>query len=559
MKDNIKKILGIGEIKNNKLYYFMKIVLVTIFAGTIFLDSILTFSGYIADKVTQIYFSKIEIKDVMIFVFTWIISYLIISLIEMILPKVEKTIETKKKRKTKNKKIFFIVLILLLICWTPYYLSYFPGGIYSDTINTIQQMLGQIPIDNHHPILYALILKVFITIGMKIQESLQLGIELFTVFQVLMMAITLAYFVYWLYKKKISTKYLVLITLFFGICRLIPLYAISLWKDTPFCIALFWYILFIAETILQNGKNLEKIRNVLLYVILLILIAFLRSNGIYIAICTTFILLLIYRKNILKTLKKFTISSIITIILIWVIQGPIYNYYGLSTEFVENLGVPVQQICYVVAKDGKITEEQKDFINQLCPIDVIKENYTPCLVDSVKWNPNFSNEFLENNKGEFFKVWFQIFLQNPMDYIKAYLINTIGFWDVRQATMDAYINPEMWNSVEETIGIKQNDYVEIVTGSSIRTILKPTFSVSSAIYLFMMLLSMLIVIYKKQYKKLVIYLPGFLTWLTIMIAVPLAFSLRYVYILVLMIPFYFIIPFLKIDEDNKEEAKSEQS
>lgn len=553
MKNIIKKIIGIGEIKNNNLYYLMKIILVTIFAGTIFLDSILTFSGSVFDKIDQVYFSNIEVKNVIIFICTWLVTYLVISLIEMILPKIERTIETKKERKIKTIKVFFIVLIILLACWTPYYLSYFPGGIYSDTTATINQALGA-PLNNHNPILYALIMKVFIMLGMKVQGSLQLGVELFTVFQVLVMAVTLAYFVYWLYKKKISTKYLVLITLFFGICRLIPLYAISLWKDTPFCIALFWYILFIAETILQDGKNLEKIGNIILYLILLVLVAFLRSNGIYIAICITFILLLIYRKNILKTLKKFTISSIITIMLIWVIQGPVYKNFGISTEFVENLGVPVQQICYVVAKDGNITEEQKDFINQLCPIDVIKENYTPCIVDSIKWNPNFSNEFLENNKGEFFKVWFQMFLQNPMDYIKAYLINTIGFWNVKQATLNAYVNPEMWPGVS----IEQCDYIEKMTGSSIRKVLKPTFAVSSAIYLFMMLLSMLMVIYRKQYKKLLIYLPGFLTWLTIMIAVPLAFSLRYVYILVLMIPLYFIIPFLKIEEDNREE-KNEQS
>ncbi len=554
MKEVIKKIIGVENIKNDKKYFLVKIIFITIFAFTIFLDSILTFSGDIFSKVNEIYFTNIELKHIVILICAWVISYFVISLIEIMFPKFEKTIETKKERKTKNKRIFFIVFLILLICWLPYCLSYFPGGIYVDTLSSIQQALENMPFNNHNPILYALIMKVFIMIGMKIEGNLQLGIELFSIFQVLIMAITFAYFVYWLYKKKISNKYLVITTLFFGFCRLVPLYAVSLWKDTPFCIALFCYILFIAETICQDGKNLEKIRNVIIYILLLILVAFLRSNGIYIAVCTTFILLLIYKRSIIKTLKKFAISSIITIMLIWVIQGPVYKQYGLSTEFVENLGVPVQQICYVVAKDGNITEEQKAFINQLCPIDVIKENYTPCIVDSIKWNPNFSNNFLENNKGEFFKVWFQVFLQNPMSYIKAYLINTIGFWNVNQATKDAYINPTMWPDVAEGLKIEQNDYIERITGVSIRKVLEPTSAVSSAVYLFMLLLSALVVIYKKQYKKLVIYLPGFLTWLTIMIAVPLAFSLRYVYILVLMIPFYFIIPFLKINKDNKEKT-----
>ena len=505
----------------------------------------MNFSGYIFAKINDVYFSEIGIKNIAIFIATWITTYLVTRYLRVLFPKIENTIQTKKERKTKNIKVFFIVVMILLILWSPYYLSYFPGGVYSDTTESINQALGE-PFNNHNPILYALILRVFLTIGIKIQ-GISLGLELFTVFQILIMAITLAYFVYWLYKKKVSTKYLVLITLFFGIYRLIPLYAISIWKDTPFCIALFWYILFIAETVYKNGKNLEKIRYVILYLILMLLVAFLRSNGFYIAICTTIILLLMYRKRIMKTLKKFTIASIITIAIIWTIQSPIYNYYGLSTEFVENLGVPLQQISYVIVKDGNITEEQKKFIDQLCPIDVIKESYTPCIVDTIKWHPSFNNEFLENNKGQFFKVWFQMFLQNPKSYIKEYLINTLGFWDINQATMDAYVNPEMWPTIRENYGREQKDYIAQITGKTIRGILKPTSAVSSAIYLFIMLLSMLFVIYKKEYRKLVIYIPSFLTWLTIMIAVPLAFSLRYVYILVLMIPLYFIIPFIKIN------------
>lgn len=85
-------------------------------------------------------------------------------------------------------------------------------------------------------------------------------------------------------------------------------------------------------------------------------------------------------------------------------------------------------MCYVVADNGDITEEQLEFINNMCPIEVIKEKYNPCIVDKIKWDESFNNEFLEENKAEFFKTWFQIFLKNPSSYDKAYLLNTIGFW-----------------------------------------------------------------------------------------------------------------------------------
>ena len=37
-----------------------------------------------------------------------------------------------------------------------------------------------------------------------------------------------------------------------------------------------------------------------------------------------------------------------------------------------------------------------------------------------------------------------------------------------------------------------------------------------------------------------------------MLATPIAFSMRYVYILVLMVPFDFVVPFLKEKEQDKQ-------
>ena len=361
------------------------------------------------------------------------------------------------------------------------------------------------------------------------------------------------------YKKGISTKYIVLITAFFGLFRLIPIYAISLWKDTIFCIALFGYILYIAETVFQDGKNLEKITGVIAYAILMLLVCFFRNNGIYITIATTLVIMIVYRRKLLKQKLLFSIVTIISLIVTLIIQGPVYKKLKLSTEFIENLGVPIQQICYVVAKDGNITEFQREFINEICPIEKIKETYNPCLVDKVKWNGNFNNAQIEDNKVYFFKVWGKLLLQNPTSYVKAYLLNTIGFWDVNKATTDAYINPQMWgekdilkyDGIEE---VKQTDYIKEWTGKSAREIVTPSVPISSAIFLFILLFTALLTIYKKRFKNLLIYLPSILTWGTIMIAVPLAFSLRYVYILVLTTPLSLITPFLKQKEKKDEEA-----
>lgn len=552
MKEKIKEILN--KNKNNKLYVFFKVLLSLAFSIVLVLDKLLIFNGDVYSKFSDVCFKTFEVKNFLLILLLWVVTFLVITIIEYISDYIENTVYSKNNNKNGGIRVFLIAIAVILICWLPFVLSYFPGGIYADTTRSIAQAIGEENLNNHNPVIYALILKAFIKIGGFINSAnaVQVGIKLFTIFQVLVMAGVCAYFVYWIHKNRVSTKYLVLTTLFFAFFNLIPLYAISIWKDTPFCIALFLYSIFLASTVFEDGKNLEKPIGILKYAILIFMVAFFRNNGMYIAILTTIILFIVYRKSLLKGLKGFMAVSLIELMICVIIQGPVYNHFKMNTEFVENLGVLIQQVCYVVSNDGNITDEELEFINNICPIEKIKEKYCPCLVDTIKWSGEFSDEFLEKNKGEFLKVWFKIFLKNPKDYIKAYLLNTIGYWDVNQATHDRYINPEMWGGSGESMGVIQKDYVQLKTNKSIRKIITPQIYISSAVFLFILLLGMLITIYKKKYKNLIAYVPAVLTWITIMIAVPLAFSLRYVYISVLMVPMSLVLPFLgKKEREDK--------
>ena len=74
----------------------------------------------------------------------------------------------------------------------------------------------------------------------------------------------------------------------------------------------------------------------------------------------------------------------------------------------------MQQLCYVVEKDGNLTERQLAFIDQIIPLEDLKATYVPCVVDPVKAHPNYNNEFLDQNKLPFMVNWAKIALQNPI-------------------------------------------------------------------------------------------------------------------------------------------------
>lgn len=550
-----------NQLKNNKIYSFVKILFCIVFSFFIMMDSTLVFGGDIVGKLLDNYFTSITYHNIGIFIITFLISYLVITLIEVIVDKLKDKVYSKKIIEHKSKKIFIIAFAIILVLWLPYILSFFPGGIFADTIVSINEALGNTKLYNHNPVLYTLILRLFFNIGMAFSDSngISLGLMLFTTAQVIAMDGVISYFIYWTYKRGISLKYVILEILFFGLFKLIPLYAISLWKDTIFCLALFLYIIFLADIVYEKGKNLTKVTGIIHYLILMTLVIFLRNNGIYIILFTTIILFFIFRKKLLKQLRRFSIATIIMILICYTIQGPIFKMLNMNTEFVENLGMFLQQICYVVSKDGNMTEEQKEFINNIMPIESIKSAYSPCLIDSIKWSTEFNSKYIEDNKGKFFKVWFQMFLQNPVAYVKAYLLNSIGFWDVNEATFNAYTNHTMWPTLQEAPEYKQNDYIEKLTNHSIRNLLEPQTPISSAVFLFITLIGFIITVYRKKYVNLLIYCPIIATWLTIMVAVPVAFALRYVYILVLALPMSIIIPFLDVKETEETKLLRESN
>ena len=557
MKEFCFKYLNIkNQLKNNKIYFFVKILFCIAFAFTIMMDSTLVFSGDISQKLSANYFESVTPYNIAIFIITFLISYLIVTLIEFIVDKLKDKIYSNKNIEHKNKKIFWIAFIIILILWLPYILSFFPGGVFADTIVSINEALGKTKLYNHNPVLHTLILRLFLNIGMIFNEAngISLGLMFYTVVQVIAMAAVVSYFIYWTYNRGISRKYVILEILFFGLFKLIPLYAISIWKDTVFCLVLFLYILFLADIVYEKGKNLTKVTGIIHYLILAILVIFLRNNGIYIILFTTIILFLIFRKNILNKLRKFSIATIVVILISYTIQGPVFNMLNMNTEFVESLGMFLQQICYVVSKDGDVTEEQKEFINNIIPIETIKTAYSPCVVDTIKWSTDFNGKYLEENKTEFFKIWFEIFLQNPVAYLKAYLLNSIGFWDINQSTINAYTNHTMWPTLQNDPQYVQNDYIENLTNHSMRNLLEPHIIISPAVFVFITLIGFIMTIYRKRYINLLIYAPMIATWITIMIAVPVAFALRYVYIFVLALPLSIIIPFLNVKETEETEG-----
>ncbi len=517
---------------------FSRLLFSIIFSFALFYMNKIVFLGMVYDEnyMDLVFFSEFKILLLII-----PLIYLLLTLIEKNYKKLYSIIILKEEY--NKKKIFCIVaFIFLLIIYLAYYLTFFPGGVYIDTWTSLQMLTGEEEFTTQQPVLYTLLLnivKVFL-------PNLYTGFGVFTFLQVIIMISCIVYFIYWLLNKKVNPIIVAFITFFFATFDLYPLYSISIWKDTPFSLALFLYVITLIELIIDLKNKKIKTSNIIKFNIFALLSMLLRNNGLYIASATLFFLLIIYFPNIIKKekvehIKAFFIFSIITIILFLIIQN-LYTFLGITgtTLTEKSVSIPVQQIARVVATDGNITNEQMEMIEKILPKEIIKKNYRALIVDSVKWDSQFNEQYFEDHKSEYFKLWFELLIQNPGEYIRAYLLQTSGFWTFNVRGEEAYASPIIWETLNNKI--QNKDLIADYTTNSFRNDFLAISYYSGGFFFWITCISMLITFRISEKKFLLGYLPSILLWGTIMISTPMGSALRYVYLLVLVLPLNFVYP-----------------
>lgn len=534
---NIKKLI-------NSYNTLLRLLIALLFAVTFYLNYNLAYVDDIYATADKIFFYPKTPQAFAYSFIVFIVAFLGITALHTVTEKL-KINYTKLARKAERKDyLFWLIVFILLICaWLPYILSYFPGGVYPDTATCIGQARSG-NYNNQQPILYSLLFKLCIVIAGEINAVL-----LFSILQIIFMATCFSYIIYRLRLHDVNKIVQIIVLIYFALFNLIPLYVVSLWKDSLFSVVLLMYIFKLSESVLLSDKAPGRLE-VIQLIIWMVLTIFLRNNGIYVMILTTLILIISYVKVAFKDYRLFFISTLISLVCCYIIRGPAFNKFNLNGPFVENLGVLQQQVAYVQVIGGDMTPEQEEFLNKVMPLETMKAFYRPFVVDTIKWCDQYNNEFLEENKGEFLKIWAGMLKTNPKLYTDAYLYITLGYWNPFKQSEISYINPEMWPDLVDIDRYWQRDLIKDLTSNSLREDLSPKTLYSSALFLFITLVLFTLSINKKD-KSWLAFVPALTTYLTVFLATPLAFALRYVYIVVLTLPVYVVFAFInKSTEDH---------
>lgn len=436
-----------------------------------------------------------------------------------------------------------MTFLICLLCWMPYYLYQYPGIMTPDSINQFEQVLGVIPYNNHHPWVHTMLFKACYDIGYFFTHNMVIAVSVYTLFQMCLLSGSTAYFINTLRRRKVRPFVLLLITAFYALIPYHAVFSVTVWKDIPFASAVMLFGCAMLRLMYSSHIDWKELFT---FIASGIMICLFRSNGWYgFLLCCPF-LLFYYRKKA-KIFYPAIIGILCTAILI---KYPVMNAYHVEQpDFIESVCIPMQQITAVICNDRELTPAQLNLIENVVDLTYIKDLYNPTFADNIKELVRAGNQdYLVAHKGEFFRLWLELGLKYPGDYLTAYIKQTYGYW-----------YPDSFYLVAEAEGVSATklgvSHTPLIGGPLVIKTKEIAIKLGSMVPIYgtlwsmgvacwVMLFSVGSVIIRREFKKLICYLPNAALLFTVLIATPVATEFRYVYFMVFSLPFFLVTAML---------------
>lgn len=505
-------------------------------AVNLFLVNKIHMTGDLRDSWEKNYIRQLRIWDIFVFgllcilVFTgcrWIICYGGPKLAQCIRPLNQKG-NGKVLLKHGKWKIFGFIWCV----WFFFFLVFYPGTAMNDTINILKNPWE---LSNQHPILYNLYTYGLYRLGSFIWNE-NFGLALISLIQMSLMAYVLSCAIYLLYKHGITEWICYLFVIYFSFAPVFPTYAVSAIKDTPFSIFLFALVVLFYETAGNYEIRCEQYSFWIKISVCFWGIINFRSNGLFVVVGTVCMMLVAYRKKcrpiLLITMLVIVISSV---------SGELLKPNDVEKLFQESVGIPLQQVAAVVNKGTELTEEQAEYLFRLLPEEKWNR-YAPCCADNLKWDTDFDGQFLNETKDRFLTVWRELCFDNWKIYAEAYIMNTYGIWGIETRNREQYYQKDIYPN---TLNLYQNSPLPEKIRAIVYTYYCNRFTyryLSAGTAFEVLFAESLWLLYRKKYRFVIVFSPIWMCFLSLMLATPIAFAFRYVFILAMVFPFCLILP-----------------
>lgn len=452
-------------------------------------------------------------------------------------------------RPWRKRAVFGVSFGVIFLLWIPVWMAYYPIVMSYDFHRQVNEAYqGWAWFNSYQPLIHTWLIWLFLQIGGALGSN-EVGMGLFSLFQMLVVSAAMAYACTTIY-KIVKRKWAVVLTvLFYG---LFPFCSVSMMIGTKDAI---FSALFLTFTVLLTERNLYRTERKwvmeLPMIATAVVMMMFRYNALY-AVAAFGVLSLIFAKGREK-LRIFLLCAVM------VAGGKAAQegiQHGLGTVIrgsaVEKYSVLIQQFArvgYYHAED--MEPEIYELVDRYVSADSWQD-HMPALADASRGGVSFAAVW-EPDMGQVWKDWFKVGLKYPNEYVDAFLCVTGGYWFPDDRT---YCEMQGWGGEDRHGAIFTNNSSASDTYEGIRHISKfpwleekleaivsgnafynwPVVSVlfKPAVYTLSLVLTAVALLYRKQKKQAFICLFPLIYFGTMLLGPTVQF--RYVVPIMITVP-----------------------
>lgn len=470
------------------------------------------------------------VKLLVAFIAGVIVAQNVLLLLLRRLPKIEA--KTEKKPVYKPVVVFLVPFVILSAIYLIYlfYCAY-PGMLTGDSFNQVSQALSTIT-SNHHPFWHTVIVKVLLSVGLRLFGNINSAVALYSVCQLLVFSATISFSLMTLYTAGVKKRYVFLCGLPFAILPYHIVYSVCMWKDIWFAMATLLFAVFFFRTV--NAVGNRTFNGISLF-LSSVLFCVWRSNA-WLAMLASLVLFFVFmRKKRMKTVLILAAAVVVS----WVMRSPVISMLGIEQpDFVESLSIPVQQVARVIVDDGYISDEDYKALDKIMDVNEVKDLYLDYLSDPIKNEIRSKDQnYLAENKMEYLKLWVRIGLDNPTSYVAAWVDQTKGYYN---SGYKYWVTP--YREANDVLGIEKKPlynptnefFLNLNKKMNENVLAQPFISIGFCVWI---LTAFGIVLFLRKREEWLITIPLLMVVATLLVATPVFSEFRYVYFMFMTMPF----------------------
>lgn len=330
------------------------------------------------------------------------------------------------KHEEYSKKYILLIAFVLPSVVDNIYLKFcaYPGWIDSDTINQLGQMLSG-KYNNHHPFWHTKIMEMIILPVYRLTGDGNSATYAFCVVQIVLMSLVFVYAIDTLACIGVSKTWIWIIIIGYTVSPYNVGMSAGVLKDSMFSISVSLTIVALIREINKLGNY--RLCNDLLMILGLLGSCLLKTNGMFAMIFSVMLSWVIMGKKC-----KRIPSIMTTVVLFAFLLNKFYIGYSQipQPDTVESLSIPLQQIARAASDCKEISISSESYLDEVVGYKKMGEAYVPNISDNVKnlIRKEGNQDYLRDNKADFFKVWLDIGIHHPFNYLKGWVDQTRGYW-----------------------------------------------------------------------------------------------------------------------------------